>query len=1221
MRKNSVAAERRNSCGDNQGFAPPLQSLAHFRSVVKTQVVKRHAPVLETMPEEQESKTQRPKPAALSKAHASGRVSFAKPPDVPHAEASAQADRSDGQSLHRSKSKMLLRNAGKVAARCGPMAAANIRVDNSPTAQTLDGLHELQRSHSTRSNLSTKSGARSKRHHVDCHHSEQLARDMSRRNRPELGDVTDRSHQQARPSRNSNLSGISESASQIASMNRPHQYTLDTLRDMMVNDVQYVGATVDRAQLIDQLEWDVGVEGLLRSLKDQQIMEQIAMDRRHERTQERGRRSIANVRNSVQRWSAGGTSLLASSAERTTKLLASLFRHADDDGANNDQSAAAQKRRASVGTTDGSDAARAMHRVTNKSPHGSTDDTCVGCQRSRQSALNKRLGIGDDDARSTRKPGPHTGSFGFNSDGRSRSRRSLFEGLANTAEMSKNRWYILSANGTKLRCWESLTQIFIFCMCVLEPVNVSRIFDDVQGMEVLSGYFDLHLTVDMFLHFFTAYDDDLRDIQVTSLSYIFHRYTHSWFLIDLLTVLPIDRFASVSGAGSDVTHAMRMIKILTAHRLISGRSQQTSLPGSTALNPSLMTLWKLILTVIFVWHWTACIYWALVRAPETVLVLDESDTWSPPELVLRSNSSTIRYAFAMNWAIGITTQTSFPAPSTLRQFVFGAATTILGFLMMSLIIGSATTALSDLQAQRSEISMRLQHIDRYMKYKRLPKLIRQRVVSFYRFQYTSMNRVDESDVLVGLPRALRMQMSLIMHKPIFVQLPLFWLCSEEEILLITQRLRPCVIMPGEMLIKEERLGVGLFLLMKGAVESLRKGELLVVLLAVAAFGENALRDQPSNVSIRALRFCETTVLLREDFAIVEELNPMIRRWLDIYILERDRKLADPCTRRQSILTKMAAVRAAKSQQWCTSSQNLFSNRPYSSCSTRLRPIRTMMRMRRNAKMSAHRRMSVADAVAAKRTQRKFVDAIRNQGEPEGTLQSWGSWIGRKLSTGRRGNAIACTDPPIHDASEPSEPSNPCRCRQVFSSGKLHACAPAAASCEHCADDPLSGNANRSSDIEDELSISKLGCFKGMRSAQQSKKGGQASRAADNGSYRSPAHSTSNTENASDGTSSSSHTSREAKIGPRAGAPDGWDRLPADMNVDRDRRVPPEGPAARNRRSSTCAIVEFDSSVPSFGISAEDGDAEMEAQRCEDAIRANFARLQTSASPNSNKLHA
>ena len=138
----------------------------------------------------------------------------------------------------------------------------------------------------------------------------------------------------------------------------------------------------------------------------------------------------------------------------------------------------------------------------------------------------------------------------------------------------------------------------------------------------------------------------------------------------------------------------------------------------------------------------------------------------------------------------------------------------------------------------------------------------------------ALNILENEEILVGLPQAMRMQINLLMHKPVFVKLPLFWLCSEEEMLLIVQRLRPCLIMPGEMMLKEGTIGVGLFLLMKGAVETTSGGELLVVLLAVAAFGEAALQsEKPSDVTIRALRFCETSILMREDWEMRAAQRP------------------------------------------------------------------------------------------------------------------------------------------------------------------------------------------------------------------------------------------------------------------------------------------------------------------------------------------------------------
>jgi len=583
-----------------------------------------------------------------------------------------------------------------------------------------------------------------------------------------------------------------------------------------------------------------------------------------------------------------------------------------------------------------------------------------------QSRAAKRL-LGDD--------GNIAGSEARNTEIKDGSvgRRSLFEDLADTAEMSRLRWYVIDPKGWRFQLWSMMTEIVLFMICILEPLRVGHILMDYNTVDMIMIYCDAQLLIDLLFHFFVAYDDELRDIQVTSLKHIVVRYFQGQFGFDFVVALPWN----IIVWGDDeknISNVLRMSKLIGAHRLLSTRSVFSNAPDAMMFNPSLITLWKMMLTIMFVWHWVACVYWLVSthRYEEDEPYLNDDDVWTPPELVLETNNTNIRYAYALTWAIGITTGGNFPSPSTMLQLIYGNAVAIVGFLLMSLVIGSATTALSDLQAQSSEVSIRLQHIDRYMRYKRLPSSIRHRIIQFYRFQYTSLNRIDENEVLVGLPRALRVQMQLIMHKQIFTQLPLFWLCSEEEILLITQRLRPCVIMPGEMLIKQDRLAVGLFLLMKGAVETLRDGELVVVLLAVAAFGENALRGTPSNCSIRALRFCETTVLLREDFAVIEQMNPVVRRWLDVYILERDRKLENPHTRRQSMETKSAAIKSGRCKDnWHTDdSKSLLGRRSGSDTRTRrvvvgLSKAVLAVRLRRARQQRQTRaRASLADAERA-----------------------------------------------------------------------------------------------------------------------------------------------------------------------------------------------------------------------------------------------------------------
>ena len=74
--------------------------------------------------------------------------------------------------------------------------------------------------------------------------------------------------------------------------------------------------------------------------------------------------------------------------------------------------------------------------------------------------------------------------------------------------------------------------------------------------------------------------------------------------------------------------------------------------------------------------------------------------------------------------------------------------------------------------------------------------------TLYRFQYTSLQILDENSLLADLPRSLKLQMEIIMHQEIFLRLPLFRVCAVEEILFMVEALKPGVAIPGEPLIRQ-----------------------------------------------------------------------------------------------------------------------------------------------------------------------------------------------------------------------------------------------------------------------------------------------------------------------------------------------------------------------------------------------------------------------------------
>ena len=133
----------------------------------------------------------------------------------------------------------------------------------------------------------------------------------------------------------------------------------------------------------------------------------------------------------------------------------------------------------------------------------------------------------------------------------------------------------------------------------------------------------------------------------------------------------------------------------------------SSSDANDSINPSFLTLVKLIFTLFLMWHWVACIYYFLA-----VTVSDGSQgeemvsvgRWAPYPEQLVTPSVISRYLFALNWAVGVTCQIIIPEPETLGQQVFGITIVISSVIVLALIIGSATTLIADLQSQNSEVS-------------------------------------------------------------------------------------------------------------------------------------------------------------------------------------------------------------------------------------------------------------------------------------------------------------------------------------------------------------------------------------------------------------------------------------------------------------------------------------------------------------------------------------
>jgi CRP-like cAMP-binding protein len=473
--------------------------------------------------------------------------------------------------------------------------------------------------------------------------------------------------------------------------------------------------------------------------------------------------------------------------------------------------------------------------------------------------------------------------------------------LTRTSELTRPRRFMLPPNGTVRRLMNTLLTVLIYYTLIATPLTACFLGPTAPpGWDTVNVICDLVFFTDILLTFRTSVPNRLLGIVITSPRRVASTYVKSWFALDLIASLPIDYIIQGGARRLQGASGFQLVRVLKALRFVrmykeNARTLEQHLASADAfaLNPSVKTLGKLLLSLCLYWHWIACVYYYLSLESSSLSVSSRwaGGDWNPPGPLLgregSSESLWLHYLYALYWAIGLTCQINLPQPDTPGGLVFSVFVSGSGVLTLSMIIGAATTVVADLSAQATEVQSRLQRIARYMRYKQLPQQLCTRVLSFYAFQQESA-QLDENSVLLGLPRSLKLQMQIVVHMPIFLHLPLFRMCSDEEILMIVQCLKPSLALPGEALVRQGERGVGLFFLMKGVVEILQDGNRVLLMSAISAFGETALlEDVLPNATVRGMSFCEVNVLTRVDFQAISIHVPALLHYLQMYIWKRD----------------------------------------------------------------------------------------------------------------------------------------------------------------------------------------------------------------------------------------------------------------------------------------------------------------------------------------------